>query len=223
MIQLFFSRFQNFGILIASLLFVSVSVAEVDTDKYDLLKIPQPMQSEKIEVVELFWYNCPHCYQFEQYLGPWLNKLPEDVEVIFMPAVFNEKWAVLAKAYYTAEALGILDKIHHAIFEAIHIKHQRIKTEQDVQAFFTAHGVSPEDFTKTYHNFSVDMKTRRAQLLTQKYGITGVPALIVNGKYRISGSHVTSYKEMVEVVIQLIEQERALLQTDNLSTPSTTH
>jgi len=228
-----------FWITITSLFLLSTSYAEEDAfaGKYDLITTPQPTNnSEKIEVVELFWYNCPHCYQFEQLLGPWLKKQPKDVEVIFMPAIFNESWGILAKAYYTAEVLGILDKTHDALFEAIHVKRQKIKTEQDIQNFFAGYGITPEEFHNVYNGFSVDTKTRRAKLMTRKYGVTGVPALIVNGKYRVSGSHVTSYGEMVEVVNHLIQKERAQMKAaqlkdstgtpmthDSLSTPSTTH
>lgn len=222
-----FSQYRVFWLIIASLLFISVSHAEEEAfaEKYELIKTPQATNnSEKIEVIELFWYNCPHCYQFEQYLGPWLKKLPPDVEVIFLPAVFNDSWALLAKAYYTAEALGILDKTHHALFEELHVKHRKIKTEQDLQAFFAEHGVEPETFSKTFNAFSVDTKTRRAKLMTQKYGVTGVPALVVNGKYRLSGSHVTSHAEMVEVTNYLIQKERtqmALTPQESMGTPST--
>jgi thiol:disulfide interchange protein DsbA len=218
------NKYQMFWLVIASLFLISTSYAEEEAfvGKYDLIKTPQPTNnSEKIEIVELFWYNCPHCYQFEQQLGPWLKNQPADVEVIFMPAVFSEGWAVLAKAYYTAEILGVLDKVHHALFEALHVQHRKIKTEQEVQAFFVEQGVEPQAFDKIYNAFSVDTKTRRATLLTRQYGITGVPALVVNGKYRISGSHVTSYGEMVEVVNYLIQKERALKLQESVGTPAT--
>ncbi|OQW93670.1 MAG: hypothetical protein BWK79_09945, partial [Beggiatoa sp. IS2] len=89
-------------------------------------------------------------------------------------------------------------------------------------AFFAEQGIEPETFSKVYNAFSVDTKTRRANLLTRQYGVTGVPALVVNGKYRVSGTHVTSYGEMVEVVNYLIEKERALKSQDSMGTPTTT-
>jgi len=222
-----FNGHKVFWIIVVGFIFFSTSYAEEEAfaGKYDLIKTPQPTNdSEKIEVVELFWYNCPHCFQFEQFLSPWLEKQPSDVEVIFMPAIFNESWGILAKAYYTAEVLGILGKTHHALFEAIHVKKRKIKTEQDIQTFFAEYGIKPEEFNRVYNGFSVDTKTRRANLMTRKYGITGVPALIINGKYRISGSNVTSYGEMVEVVNHLIQKEReqmALKLKDSVGTPTT--
>lgn len=218
---------KSLGLVVISLFLISAGYTEeLDeyADKYELITTPQPVNDEhKIEVVELFWYNCPHCYHFERYLEPWIKKQPADVEVIFMPAIFNDSWAILAKAYYAAEILGVLDKIHLKFFEAIHAKNRQVKTESDIKAFFVEQGVNAEEFTKIYNSFGVDTKTRRAQVLTRKYGITGVPALIVNGKYRISGSNVTNSEEMLGVVNYLVQKERAAKQHDNLGTPSTTH
>lgn len=161
----------------------------------------------KVEVIEFFWYGCPHCYNFEPILNKWKEKLPKNVEFIRQPAAFNETWAKHAKAYYTAEALGVVDKIHADFFDAVQNKKEELLTEADLAKFFVAHGVKEADFHEAYNSFPVDTKMRQVAGVAARYGITGVPAIIVNGKYKTNGKLAGSHEKMIDVINQLIEQE----------------
>ncbi len=178
--------------------------------EYVLLSPQQPTSTgDKIEVVELFWYGCPHCYELEPEVQAWLKNKPGDVELVRMPAVLGQRWELLAQAYYTAELLGITDKIHPALFAAIHDKHMKIDDETALQAFFVDQGVSAEDFKKTFNSFAVAVKMNNSRQMTRRYKITGVPTIIVNGKYSTGAKLAGSNQALFEVVDYLVEQERA--------------
>jgi thiol:disulfide interchange protein DsbA len=178
--------------------------------EYLLLSPQQPTSTgDKIEVVELFWYGCPHCYELEPQVQAWLKNKPADVELVRMPAVLGQRWELLAQAYYTAELLGITDKIHPALFEAIHDKHMKIDDEAALQAFFVDQGVSAEDFKKTFNSFAVAVKMNNSRQMTRRYKITGVPTIIVNGKYSTGAKLAGSNQALFEVVDYLVAQERA--------------
>ncbi len=174
---------------------------------YELLNPPQPVQNtDKIEVIEFFWYGCPHCYSLEPAMVAWLKTKPANVEFIRQPAVFSDLWGKHAKAYFTAEALGVLDKVHADLFDAIQNKGQKLTSEDDLAKFFAAHGVKDEDFRAAYSSFSVDAKLRQAESIAPRYGISGVPTLIVNGKYKVTAKSAKSQENMLNVTNQLIQQ-----------------
>lgn len=180
--------------------------------QYLHLKKTQPTSTEdKIEVVELFWYGCPHCNDLEPYIAEWLKNKPGDVEFVRMPAIVGQRWIPLAKAYYTAELLGVLDKTHEALFKAIHEQHQipKVPTDAEIRDFFTAQGIPEEEFRNAYNSFAVSVKVNNAELMTRHYAISGVPTLIINGKYSTSGSLAGSNAGILKVVDYLVEQERA--------------
>jgi thiol:disulfide interchange protein DsbA len=175
---------------------------------YDLVNPPQPTADpSKVEVMEFFWYGCPHCYHFEPDLNAWLKKKPDSVAFIRQPAVFNEHWAAHAKAFFTAEALGVLDKMHADFYDAIQNQKQTLESEDDLAKFFGEHGVADADFRKAYKSFAVDAKMRQAMGLAAKYGVTGTPSLIVNGKYLVSPGKAKSFPRMIEITNALITQE----------------
>jgi thiol:disulfide interchange protein DsbA len=179
--------------------------------EYQRIVPPQPTETApKVEVVEVFWYGCPHCFHFEPALEAWLKHKPDDVVFRRLPAIFtNPLWELDARAYYTAEALGVLDKIHPALFDAIHKSHRKLNTEAALAAFFAENGVSDEDFRRTFHSFYVDTKVREARLMTQRYGIDGVPSMVVAGKYRTEASLAGSEEAMLRVVDFLVAREVA--------------
>ena len=201
--------------LLLALLFVAMLPGTALSSEYQegkeylLLSTPQPTSTgDKIEVVELFWYGCPHCFELEPEIQAWLQRKPEDVELVRMPAIVGARWELLAQAYYTAELLGITDKIHPALFEAIHEKNMKIDDEAALQAFFVDQGVSAEDFKKTFKSFAVAVKMNNARQMTRRYKISGVPTIIVNGKYSTGAKLAGSNKAVFEVVDYLVEQER---------------
>jgi len=178
--------------------------------EYLVLANPQPTSSgEKIEVVELFWYGCPHCYRLEPLISSWEDSKPDDVEFVRMPAVLGPGWELYGRAFYTAQLLGVLDKIHPAMFTAIHKDKKKLKDEADLQALFVKQGVSAEDFKNTFNSFAVNVKTNNAKQMTKRYAITGVPTLIVNGKYSTSATQASGNDNAIKVVNYLVDQERS--------------
>jgi len=153
--------------------------------EYEMINPPQPTTSkDKVEVVELFWYGCPHCFTLEPYVERWLKRKPENVKFVRMPGMFRPSWEIHGRAYYTAEVLGVVDKVHKPMFEAIHEQKRSLSDEASIMALFKANGVSEKDFKRVFRSFAVETKLRRAKDMGQRYGVRGVPALIVNGKYR---------------------------------------
>lgn len=178
------------------------------THYQDVTPVQPTTTGEQIEVVEMFWYGCPHCFDFESYISKWLETKPANVAFVKIPAVFSQSWEPHARAYYTAETLGITDKIHRPLFNAIHTDKQPLNTEDSLARFFVSQGVTDADFRKAYHSFGVDGKVSRARQLSRAYGITGVPAIIVNGKYRSSANTAGSYTELLKLVDELVDTER---------------
>jgi len=177
--------------------------------EYLALASPQPTSAgDRIEVVELFWYGCPHCYRLEPLLAEWLTSKPDDVVFTRMPAVLGPSWELYGKAYYTAEFLGVLDKIHQALFSALHTDRKKISDEAALQDLFVAQGVSAEDFRNTFNSFAVSVKLNNAKQMTKRYAITGVPTVIINGKYSTSASQAGSNENIIKVMDFLIAQER---------------
>ncbi len=197
--------------LVIPALLATTALAEGYTEgkQYTALANPQPTGNpEKIEVVELFWYGCPHCYRLEPYIAEWRAGKADDVDFVQMPAIIGPPWELLAKAFYTAQFLGVQDKIHVALFEAIHKDKKTFKDEAAVEALFVAQGVSEQDFKKTFNSFAVSIKVNNAKLMTKRYALTGVPAIIVNGKYNTSGTLAGSNENIIKVVDYLVDQER---------------
>ena len=143
---------------------------------------------KKIEVLEIFWYGCPHCFALEPSLNAWVKKLPADVTFRRMPAIFRDNWVPMAKAYYTLEALGTLEKSHTALFNAIHVQGLDAANDNALFDWVATQGIDRKKFSDTYQSFSIQSKVLRAKQLTRDYGINGVPSLIVDGKYMTSVS-----------------------------------
>jgi thiol:disulfide interchange protein DsbA len=177
---------------------------------YDLIDPPQPTADPaRVEVMEFFWYGCPHCYHFEPDLNAWLKHKPDAVDFRRQPAVFNEHWAAHAKAFFTASVLGVLDRLHPEFYDAIQNKKETLESEADLAEFFKANGVAEADFHKAYQSFAVDSEMRQAGGMAAKYGVTGTPALVVNGKYLVSPGKAKSFPRMLEITDVLIGKESA--------------
>ncbi|OGT84462.1 MAG: hypothetical protein A3H91_12520 [Gammaproteobacteria bacterium RIFCSPLOWO2_02_FULL_61_13] len=169
---------------------------------------PTQVQPGKIEVLEFFWYGCPHCYSMEPYVEKWLQSKAADVEFIRVPGVLNKLWMAHARAYYTAQKLGVLEQIHRPLFDAMHKENRKVYTEDDLRDFFEEKGVKGADFTRTYNSHDVEIRVKQAYVLAQNYRLTGVPAFIVNGKYATTGQLAGTYENIITTVDALIEMER---------------
>jgi thiol:disulfide interchange protein DsbA len=162
----------------------------------------------KIEVAEVFWYGCPHCYDLEPKIADWVKKLPADVAFVRIPVIWNPTNEIHGRIYYTAQALGKVDQIHPAMFRAIHVENRQLTDEKDILQFFEQHGVSAADFNKTFRSFSVDSQLKRAKDLTTKYHVRGVPLLVIDGKYTTDGPKIRNHDELLTVTEELIQRER---------------
>lgn len=169
---------------------------------------PQPTQDkQRVEVIEFFWYGCPHCYNFEPHLNEWAKNLPDNVQFIRQPAIFSAKWAAGAKAYFVADVLGVTDKVHGDLFAVIQEQKKSLDSEEEMVEFFVAHGVDKEAFHNAYNSFYVATKMSQAENMPMRYGVTGVPAVIVNGKYRTNGTLAKTFPNMLDVMNRLIAVE----------------
>ena len=194
--------------LIFLFIFSLSTLSQAESLGYETLTPAQPTQNpDKIEVIEFFWYGCPHCYTLEPAMEKWLKTKPANVEFIRQPAVFSDLWGKHAKAYFVAEALGVVDKVHADLFDAIQNKKQKLTSEDQLAKFFVAHGIDETEFRNTYNSFLIDAKLRQAKAMGPRYGITGVPAIIINGKYKTTGPLAKSQENMIEVMNRLIQQE----------------
>lgn len=187
----------------------AVAIADDLMPGVEYKKIPkeQSIAPAKMKVVEVFGYTCPHCYNLEPSLHEWLKTKPKNVVFERMPVIFNNpNWIFLGKVYYTLEELGILDKAHEAYFHAIHRDKLQMYTVEQLAAFFVKYGAKEAEFIATFNSFKVDQLTRKAHRLTREYGIEGVPAIIVNGKYRTDVPMAGGHEELWEVVDKLTKK-----------------
>jgi thiol:disulfide interchange protein DsbA len=177
--------------------------------EYELLSPPQAVETgKKIEVLEIFSYACPHCFDLEPDINKWAKLLPKDVEFRRLPAIFRESWMPFAKMFYTFEAMGLTEKLHGDFFNAIHAQHVRFDNDNALFDWAEKHGVNRKNFADTYSSFAIQSKALRAKQLTKAYGIGGVPAVIVDGKYRTSVSTTGSHAGLMSALDQLIKQAR---------------
>lgn len=179
-------------------------------EHYAVLREPvKTRDPNKIEVVESFWYGCPHCYHLEPMIVEWLSKTQEDVDFWRSPAMWRDVMVVHARAFYAAKTLDILDKIHMPLFEVLIVERRKLATEQEMADFFAEHGIAAEKFKKAYNSFSVTSGVRLADSRSRSYKITGTPEIVVNGKYRVDAKMAGGQQQMLDIAEFLIAKERA--------------
>jgi len=164
---------------------------------------------DKIEVAEVFWYGCPHCYSFEPYLEKWKKTLPADVAFVKIPVMWNPTNEVHARLFYTIQALGLEDA-HSAVFSEMHTKRKMLASEGAQRDFIVSNfDVSEDEFNKAYRSFSVNGKIQQAKTLTTRYQVRSVPILIINGKYATTGDELRDFDMILDVAEELVARERA--------------
>ena len=176
---------------------------------FDLVIPVRTKDPGKIEVTEYFSYGCPHCYDLDPTIKAWVAQLGSDVDFNRTPAVWNPDYEVYARTYYTAEALGMREVIHSAVFSAIHAERKNLANPKAMADFFAEFGVNPVDFAKVYQSFGVRASVQQAEARGRSYRASGVPCFIVNGKYRVETSKTVTKLEMLKIVSFLVERERA--------------
>ena len=174
---------------------------------YEVIDQQETSSGDKVEVLEFFWYGCPHCNTFEPFLQKWKKKLSDDVVFKRVPAVFRPSWKVQARTYYALQALGKLEELHPKIFDAIHKQRERLDSMNKMADFVASQGVDRDAFIKQYQSFSIDGKVRKANKLVKNYKISGVPTVAVNGKYKVDGRMAGNYDRMIEIMDYLIAKE----------------
>ncbi len=163
--------------------------------------------AEKVVVTEMFWYGCPHCFRFEPYIEHWASNLPDTVVFEQIPSVLNPRWADHARAFYSLKLMGKQRILHTKLFDAIHVKRQRLNGFDSIAKFVAEQGVDETKFRETFHSFPVDALLRKNLQKESKYGHNGVPAVIINGKYLTSGSMTGSNERLIQVINFLVAEE----------------
>ncbi len=201
-----------FTLLTWALLGGSVA-AEGFEEGVDYQRLPVSVETRddaKVEVVEIFSYACIHCKTFDPTLEAWRAEQTDQVDFRRMPAIFNETWAVLGQAFYAADVLGIGDAIHAPMFRAIHDRGVDLRDPSSMAALFhEVGGVTPEEFTQVFNSFSVRSRVQQADAHGRAYRVSGVPALIIDGTYRVDGRMAGTNSRMLEVVDFLVARRHA--------------
>ena len=196
---------------LATLVFAAAALAQQPLRQkveYDLIA-PQPTATgDRIEVIEFFWYGCPHCNNLQAPLEGWLKRKPADVELRRVPAVFRESWIPHARVYYTLEALGEVARLHQAVYRAIHVEKQSLMTPEAIGAWASRNGIEPARWHATYNSPEIDRKVEESKKHTIAYAIEGTPSLIVDGRYLTSSGMTESMPQVITILDGLITMAR---------------
>ena len=172
-------------------------------------RVPVEAASGKIEVIEFFWYSCPHCNAFEPKLVSWIKRQAPDVVVKRVPVAFRDDFVPQQRLFYTLEAMGKLDEVHHKVFEAIHGSQRNpLNREEAIVEFAAKNGLDKAKFQELYNSFTVQTKTRRASQLQDAYKIEGVPALGIAGRYYTDGTMAGNMDRALQVTDYLVAELR---------------
>lgn len=181
--------------------------ARVNVD-YRLIE-PQPVATgNRIEVIDFFWYGCPHCYNFQPALESWIQRMPPDVSLRRIPAVLRDNWAPHARIYYTLEALGEVERLHQAVYHGYHVQELHMSKPEVMLQWAVRHGIDGNVWADAYNSAAVTAKVERAKELTQDYSVQGTPSLVVDGRYLTSPAMARSEQRMIPVLEDLIFMAR---------------
>ncbi|WP_029527304.1 thiol:disulfide interchange protein DsbA/DsbL [Polaromonas glacialis] len=179
----------------------------------DYLTLEKPAPTEapagRVEVVEFFWYNCPHCNGFEPMFDAWAKKQAKDVSIRRVPIAFRPDFEPQQRLYYVLEGMGKVDELHKKVFYAIHVEKQPLNTADQIAAWVDKQGIPKAKFMEMYNSFSVSTKARKATQLQDGYALDGVPALGINGRYFTSGTQAKTLERSLQVADALIAQSRS--------------
>ena len=178
---------------------------EVGKD-YTLIDPAQPTKTgKKIEVLEFFFYGCGHCFKLHPFLIAWEKKMPKDVELVYMPTIFNASWEPMARTFYALETMNQLKRLDEDLYKAWNVLNLELSDQAKATEFVAQHGVDRKSFSDAFNAFSTGSKVMRNKQMQLAYGITGTPTLIVDGKYRITGLHP---EDTIKVLTALVEKAR---------------
>jgi len=199
----------------AVLVFFSLSTFAMAADGYEELPNPQKRaDSDRVEVLEYFWFGCPHCFAFEPTINEWVADKPDYVDFVREAPPLNPAWTPHSQAFYASQVLGMHEEFFEPFFNAIHKDRKRLNSPKAISKFAESLGVEGIDakkFLKTMKSFAVDAKIRRAMEMARREGISSVPSVVINGKYKTSGSVAGSNDRVIEVIRELSEKEHAMM------------
>jgi len=179
-------------------------------EHYRVLDNPVRTASDNgVEVAEVFWYGCPHCYNFKPLAEAWEAEAPDYINYVKLPAALGRSWEPHAYAFYALEAMGELDKVHDALFDALAGERRPLNTPEALADFVAGYGVNAEKFLENYNSFGVRARVQQAQAKIRGARITGTPTMLVDGKYVVSASMAGSHENTLKVVEYLAEKERS--------------
>ena len=177
---------------------------------YRKLDTPVRTASESgLEVAEVFWYGCPHCYNFKPLAEAWEADAPDYVNYVRIPAALGQSWEPHARAFYALESMGELEKAHDALFDALAGERRPLNDGESLADFVAGHGVDPEEFLKNYNSFGVNAKMQQAQAKIRGARVTGTPTMLVDGKYTVTASMAGGHEAVLKVVDYLVEKENS--------------
>ena len=188
--------------------FLLVMTASFANPKYVQISNQKQTEYDQIVIYEFFWYGCPHCFNLEPTMNQIEADLGKDTILIKVPVSLRDTWQNHAKAYFTLKQMNLDDDLHEKLFEEIHINSQRLDTKDSLSQFVSNNGYNAKKFEELFDSFGTEIRMNKASRLAREYQINSVPALVINGKYMTSGSYVSSYDELVDVVNLLVEKER---------------
>ncbi|MFM1926283.1 MAG: Thiol:disulfide interchange protein DsbA precursor [Pseudomonadota bacterium] len=202
--------------LLATTAWISTSAAWAQAALFksgkDFLTLDRPLATEagagKVEVIEFFWYSCPHCHAFEPAFGQWVKNAPKDVVVRRIPVSFRDDFAPQQRLFFTLEAMNLLDSLHVKVFNAVHVEKQPLNTDASILAWAQKQGVDKAKFEETYKSFGVASKLKRAVQLQNDFKVEGVPSLGIAGRYYTDGSLAGNMDRALKVAESLIAQTR---------------
>ena len=202
---------KRLAVLVLAFFLPFMAQAEDFKEGVHYVKLDTPVRTldaSRVEVVEMFGYPCPHCNAFEPFIKNWEHKINSDVNFVRIPVVFGRSWEPMARAFYASELNKTLDKTHEATFHAVHVERRRLAGKEAFAEFYAGLGVDRTKFEKLYNSFAVNTKMKQGDAKVGAYGVTGVPSMVVNGKYRVTGQMAGGNANMLKVVDYLVEKER---------------
>lgn len=197
--------------ILAALAFTGTAIADlVEGKEYSRLKVPHAVDSgKKIEVIEFFSYGCPHCNDLEPYLQNWMKTLPSDVQFRRVPVMFQDRWKLLARDYFTLEAMGEDVRLSPELFKAIHVSGLPLYEDKAFFDWAASKGLDRAKVVDTYNSFGIESKMKRATVLAQEYNVQAVPTLVVDGKFVTLSDRVGGHAGMPAALDALIAKARA--------------
>ena len=194
--------------IVITLVFSGFTMAADSSQKYVQISNQKQTESDKVVIYEFFWYGCPHCYNLEPTINDIESNLDKDTILIKVPVALRDSWELHAKAYYALQQMKLDDNLHEKVFAEIHVNSNRLDTKEKLANFIREEGYDADKFLKILDSFGTEIRIKKASRLANQYQIKSVPTLVINGKYKTSGSHVSSYQELYDVVQLLVDKER---------------